>query len=94
MHKSTAKEWSANVTKYSKALDLEGGIFTWHDPAKIARSLQASAETSRRRKTDPYRSAMSMLTFYIDRSGDKLSDSQRQILEAAKEELKQLFRKS
>lgn len=87
------QNWSAEATKHSHALTLEPGVFTWHDPIKIALSLQASAEHSRNRKTDPYRSAMSMLTFYINRSGSKLHDSQRQTLEAAKEELKQLFRK-
>jgi hypothetical protein len=89
-----ANKWTAEVTKHSHALVLEEGIFTWQDPVKIAKSLQASAEHSRRRKSEPYRSAMSMLTFYINRSGSQLPDSQRQVLEAAKEELKQLFRKS
>jgi hypothetical protein len=89
-----ANKWAAEVTKHSHALVLEEGVFTWQDPVKIAKSLQASAEHSRRRKSEPYRSAMSMLTFYINRSGSQLPDSQRQVLEAAKEELKQLFRKS
>jgi acyl dehydratase len=90
----TNNQWSANVTKHRHALALEEGIFTWQDPVKIAKSLQASAEHSRNRKTNPYQSAMSMLTFYINRDGRQLPDSQRQVLEEAKEGLKQLFRKS
>ncbi|WP_193161141.1 DUF3175 domain-containing protein [Microbulbifer hainanensis] len=83
--------WSRQVTEHSDALDLEPGVFTLRDPRAIARSLKRSAERSERRKSDPFRSAMSMLTFYINRAGSKLPNAQRQRLEAAKEELRKLF---
>jgi hypothetical protein len=83
--------WSQRVTEESNALDLEPGVFTWRDPRRIARSLKASAERSRRRKADPFRSAMSMLNFYINRAGRQLADDQRLRLEAAKDELRALF---
>jgi hypothetical protein len=83
--------WSQRVTADSNALDLEPGVFTWHDPQRIARSLKASAERSERRKTDPFRSAMSMLNFYINRAGRQLDEDQRLRLEAAKDELRALF---
>lgn len=85
--------WSQRVTETSNALDLEAGVFTWHDPRRIAQSLKTSAERSRRRKTDPFRSAMSMLSFYINRAGCKLPLAQRSCLEAAKDELRKLFDK-
>jgi hypothetical protein len=91
---SKTKQYPATVTKHTYALELEDGVFTWHDPLKIAHSLQASADHSRNRKTNPYQSAMSILSLYIDRSGSQLANGQRQTLEQAKEELKQLFRKS
>ena len=84
-------KWSADVAKHSDALDLERDIFKSNDPKKIARSLRASAERSRRRKAEPYRSAMSMLTFYINRAGKNLSTEERETLEAAKPELRALF---
>ncbi len=68
----TTKRWSQDVTEHSNALDLEQGVFTLKDPKKIAASLKRSAEASTRRKSDPYRSAMSMLTFYINRAGKNL----------------------
>lgn len=83
--------WSQRVTETSNALDLEPGVFTWHDPHAIALSLKNSAEQSQRRKADPFRSAMSMLNFYINRAGRQLSEAQRTRLEAAKEELRVLF---
>ena len=83
--------WSQKVTATSNALDLEEGVFTLRDPREIARSLKRSAERSRRRKTDPYRSAMSMLTFYINRAGRRLPTAQRKRLEAAKGELRRLY---
>ena len=92
--KLTAKKWSGKVTKESDALDLEEGVFTWKDPEKIARSLKRSAEASRRRKSSPYRSAMSMLTFYVNRAGRHLDEKQKQTLEQAKEELRRLYGKS
>ena len=66
-------------------------MFTWQDPARIAQSLKASAEASTERKSPPFRSAMSMLVFYINRAGTKLSDEQRAILEQTKEELRRLY---
>jgi hypothetical protein len=79
------------VTAKSNALALDSGVFTWKDPRRIARSLKRSAERSHRRKSDPYRSAMSMLTFYINRAGTTLGNRQRQILERAKDELRAQF---
>ncbi|KEF42423.1 MAG: hypothetical protein ER33_06080 [Cyanobium sp. CACIAM 14] len=85
------RRWSQRVSETSNALDLEPGVFTWEDPLAIARSLQRSAERSRRRKSDPFRSALSMLSFYINRAGRQLPAVQRARLEAAKEELRQLY---
>jgi hypothetical protein len=85
------KKWSDRVTKHSNALDLEGGVFTWKDPRKIARSLKMSAENSARRKAPPYASAMSMLNFYINRAGKNLPAAQKKILEAAKIKLQKAF---
>jgi hypothetical protein len=87
------KRWSKDVTETNNALDLEEGVFSKDDPRSIARSLKRSADRSRRRKSDPYRSAMSMLTFYINRAGKKLSKSKLKRLEAAKEELRELYGK-
>ncbi len=75
----------------SDALDLEPGVFTWEDPSDIARSLARSACTSTRRKAPPFRSAMAMLTFYINRAGKALPPQRRAILEQAKDELRCLF---
>jgi len=83
--------WSKNVTEHSNALDLEQGVFEQHDPKRIAKSLKESAEQSERRKSSPYRSAMSMLNFYINRAGDKLPQDQRRRLETAKDELRALY---
>ena len=87
------RKWSQQVTERSNALDLQQGVFAKDDPKAIARSLKRSAEHSRRRKSAPFRSAMSMLTFYINRAGDKLPGSRRRKLEAAKDELRRLFDK-
>lgn len=84
-------KWSADVTEHSDALDLKHGVFTLDDPEKIALSLKRSAEQSDRRKSDPYRSAMSMLTFYINRAGDNLTKERLSVLEKAKDELRQAF---
>jgi hypothetical protein len=86
------RRWSHDVTRRSYALDLEPGVFTWADPHRIASSLQRSAEQSKRRKATPYRSATSMLTFYINRAGKKLSPEQRDVLEQAKAELRRLYK--
>ena len=85
------KRWSQDVTEHSDALDLEQGVFTYKDPKKIAASLKRSAEASKRRKADPFRSAMSMLVFYINRAGKNLSKEDRARLEAAKDELRRAF---
>ncbi|WP_455376916.1 DUF3175 domain-containing protein [Petrachloros mirabilis] len=87
------KKWSQRVTEESNALDLDPGVFTWEEPGKIARSLKRSAERSDRRKSSPFRSAMSMLNFYINRAGRQLPSQQRARLEAAKDELRALFGK-
>jgi hypothetical protein len=79
------------VTKHSYALDLEKGVFALTDPKEIAASLKRSAEASKRRKSSPYQSAMSMLTFYINRAGKSLSEADRARLEAAKVELRKAF---
>ena len=89
--KKPRSNWSGEVTRHSDALDLEQGVFTWRDPKKIAASLRRSAEASTRRKSPPFRSAMSMLVFYINRAGSQLDDSQRQVLEQAKTELRKLY---
>lgn len=85
--------WSAEVTRESDALDLEEGVFTWKDPGKIASSLKQSADASTRRKSAPFRSAMSMLVFYINRAGKNLTAEQKIILEQAKDELRNLYGK-
>jgi len=91
MAKRNVKRWSQHVTKTSNALDLDSGVFSRDDPRSIARSLKRSADRSQRRKTDPFRSAMSMLTFYINRAGKNLSAARRAKLQAAKEELRRLY---
>jgi hypothetical protein len=83
--------WSGRVTRESHALQLEEGVFTWKDPARIARSLRDSAEASTARKASPFRSAMSMLVFYINRAGSNLDEEQRKTLEQAKNELRKLY---
>lgn len=90
---SPRKKWSAKVTRESHALSLDKGVFSQRSPGAIARSLKRSAERSRARQSSPYRSAMSMLTFYINRGGKGLSASQSRTLEAAKGELRRLFGK-
>src|SRR3972149_5140702 len=91
--KPSTKRWSQDVTERSDALDLEQGVFTLQDPRKIAASLKRSAEASMRRKADPFRSAMSMLVFYINRAGKNLSEADRARLEKAKGELRKAFGK-
>ena len=89
--KPQPKRWTQHVTQTSNALDLEPKVFAQEDPRRIAMSLKRSAEKSTRRKSDPFRSAMSMLTFYINRAGKGLSKEQLQHLEAAKDELRALY---
>jgi hypothetical protein len=91
--KRGGRRWSQHVTETSDALDLKGGVFTLRDPKKIAASLKRSAERSKRRKTNPYRSALSMLTFYINRAGKNLPASRRKVLDRAKDALKAQFGK-
>ena len=91
--KTSSKRWSQRVTEHSDALDLEQGVFTLRDPKRIAASLKRSAEHSSRRKAGAYRSALSMLTFYINRAGKGLPKAQRDRLERAKGELKRKFGK-
>lgn len=86
--------WSGKVTRESDALDLDEGVFTWKDPVKIASSLKKSADCSKRRKSEPFRSAMSMLVFYINRAGARLDEDQKGILQQAKAELRKLYGKS
>jgi hypothetical protein len=87
----TKRKWSGEVTKHSDALDLEPDVFRSKDPKAIAQSLKHSAEASHRRKSDPFRSAMSMLTFYINRAGKGLPKGQVEVLERAKNELRAEF---
>lgn len=89
--KAPARRWSGDVTARSNALDLEPGVFTQRSPRAIAASLRRSAERSRRRKTDAFRSAMSMLTFFVNRAGRNLAPGRRRTLERAKDELRRLY---
>jgi Protein of unknown function (DUF3175) len=85
------RKWSADVTKHSNALDLAPGVFALKDPKRIAASLRHSAKTSRRKKVDAFRSALSMITFYVNRAGTNLSARQRRTLMRAKDELRRLY---
>ena len=91
--RTSSRRWSRRVTEQSDALDLKQGVFKLTDPKKIAASLKRSAERSSRRKAGAYRSALSMLTFYINRAGKGLAKTQRDRLERAKGELKRAFGK-
>jgi Protein of unknown function (DUF3175) len=91
--KST-RRWSARVTHESNALDLDSGVFKLKDPEQIAASLKQSAEHSTRRKSAPYRSALSMLVFYINRAGKNLSADRRKTLQRAKDELRKQFKRA
>jgi hypothetical protein len=91
---SKNKRWAQRVTRESNALDLDAGVFTLDSPREIALSLKRSALKSKRRKTDPFRSAMSMLNFYTNRAGGTLSRTRRKKLEAAKGELRDVFGKN
>ena len=89
--KNTNK-WSQKVTQHSRAMELEEGVFTWKNPHRIAASLAKSAIQSKNLKSTPLRSAMSMLNFYINRAGKKLTQEQKAILNDAKEELRKIFK--
>ncbi len=90
-NRKAPKRWSQRVTRESDALDLQQGVFKLTSPKKIAASLKRSAEHSSRRKAGAYRSALSMLTFYINRAGKTLPKTQRDRLQRAKVELKHQF---
>jgi hypothetical protein len=90
-HVGAGEKWSGKVTESSDALDVKQGIFRSHDPKRIAASLKRSAEHSRRRKASPFQSAMSILTFYLNRGGKNLSATQKRVLEKAKDELRKQF---
>lgn len=87
----SSNRWSQHVTQTSDALDLESGVFSLQDPKEIALSLKRSADRSKRRKAEPFRSAMSMLNFYINRAGRHLTPERRACLEQAKDELRALY---
>jgi len=91
MSTAPKKRWSQEVTEKSNALDLDKGVFTWKNPKRIAASLKRSAEHSKRRKSGAFRSAMSMLTFYVNRGGKDLPKTQKAVLERAKDELRAQF---
>jgi hypothetical protein len=86
-----ARKWSKHVTETSDAMDVEPGTFKQSDPAKIADAVERDAERSTRRKESPYRAAMSMLTFYINRAGANLTAKQRKVLEDAKDVLREHY---
>lgn len=92
--RKSVRRWSQHVTETSNALDLQAGVFRLHDPKAIARSLKQSAERSKRRKADPFRSAMSMLVFYVNRAGKNLGAKQKRVLDRAKDELRVLYGRS
>jgi hypothetical protein len=87
----TGRRWSSRVTRESNALDLQRRVFTWRDPKRIARSLKRSADHSKRRKARPFQSAMSMLSFYLNRAGRDLPTERRRVLARAKDELRRLY---
>ncbi len=90
-NRQPVKKWSARVAQTSDALDLKSKIFKSKDPRKVAKSLKRSSDTSKRRKGTPLQSAMSMLNFYINRAGKKLPARDKKVLNAAKEELRELY---
>jgi hypothetical protein len=91
MPRKRTKKWSSDVTKHSDALDLERDVFRSNDPEAIARSLKRSAEKSSRRKSSPFCSAMSMLTFYVNRAGKNLPARKIKVLQTAKDRLRAAF---
>jgi hypothetical protein len=88
---SSTRRWSGRVTRESHALSLEPKVFAGRSPRAIAASLKRSAERSRARKATPFRSAMSMLNFYINRAGARLPARRRKVLDQAKDELRKLY---
>jgi hypothetical protein len=75
----------------SDAMDLQAGVFKLRSATAVARSLKRSSEASHRRKATPFRSAMSMLNFEINRAGRNLSPARLRVLNQAKQELRKLF---
>jgi hypothetical protein len=92
--RKSTRRWSARVTHESDALDLQSGVFTFKDPRRIAASFKRSAEHSTRKKANSYRSALSMLTFYINRAGKNLPAGRRRTLQQAKVELRKQFKRT
>src|ERR1700743_814605 len=90
--KTSSKRWSKKVTETSDAMTLDDGVFK-KTPRAMALSIKRSAERSTRRKSTPFRSAMSMLTFYENRAGKNLSATRRAKIEKAKDELRALYHK-
>jgi len=90
---AAVKKWSKSVTQNSHAMDLEAGVFTWKDPARIAKSLAKSANESHNLKGTPFQSAMSMLNFYINRAGKKLPTERKNTLNSAKNYLRKIYHK-
>jgi hypothetical protein len=92
--RKASSRWSAAVTRRSNALDLESGVFKKRSARQVALSLKKSAEASKRRKATPFRSAMSMLNFEINRGGKNLTAERKRVLTNAKAELRRLFHRS
>src|SRR5262249_17043323 len=88
------RRWSRHVTEHTDALTLRHGVFSSADTKRIGASLKRSAERSKRRKSSPFRSALSMLTFYINRAGKNLPASRKKTLMRAKDELRKQFGKA
>jgi Protein of unknown function (DUF3175) len=85
------EKWSAKVMEKSDAMDLEAGVFKLRSARAVALSLKKSSEASHRRKSTPFRSAMSMLNFEINRGGKNLSPARARVLQNAKNELRKLY---
>ena len=92
-HTRKTRSWSRPVTENSHAMDLEPEVFKKPSARAVAQSVKRSAEHSHTRKSTPFRSAMSMLNFYVNRAGSKLPDSERDKLARAKDELRKLFKR-
>lgn len=88
---SLTEDTSEKNSDSGSALELDPKIFSYQDPRRIAETIKHAAEKSQRRRAEPFRSAMSVLTFYINKEGGKLPASQLERLEQAKDELRELF---
>ena len=89
--KGRVKKWSKAVTEHSNAMDIEKDVFKQKDPKKIAESVKQSAEKSKRKKSGPFQSAMSMINFYENRAGKNLGAGQKKVLDKSKDELRKLY---